>query len=268
MGSELTQTEVRAADYALHAAYPGVFPETPWQAMSRACEILSSCVPKGGRVVDIGGGVSVISGVLAKLGCEVYVLDNFEYDIGWIAATGSEDFKGTTARRREILAAEGVRFIECDLCEVAMGQFFQPETVDAVVSFHCFEHLHHSPQRLLQSVLETLRPGGKLLIETPNAVNLLKRFKVLAGYTNYHSYRDYWNAQRFGGHVREYSCGDFHDMAKLLGVSDYRVYGRNWFGSLSVITGRGPAFTVVDHLLRFAPGLCGSLFFEVHKPSL
>ena len=54
MGRAIRQNDVRQADYALHEAYPGVFPETPWPEMSRTCEIVSRLVRTGNRVVDIG----------------------------------------------------------------------------------------------------------------------------------------------------------------------------------------------------------------------
>jgi SAM-dependent methyltransferase len=266
MRAEMTGDDIQRADTELRAKHRDVFPATPWNAMRRNCAILPLVAGKGRRIIDIGGGVSVIAGILARLGCDVCVLDNFEYDLGWITATGDDDFAATTSQRREALTSEGVRFIDCDLCDVSLTQWFEPETIDAVVSFHCFEHLHHSPRGLLKSALEVMRPGGVLLLETPNAVNLLKRFKVLAGYTNYASYADYWNAPRFGGHIREYSVGDFHEMATLLGVHDYKVYGRNWFGKLEAIVGHGPAFQLLDGLLQTVPGFCGSLFFEARKP--
>jgi hypothetical protein len=74
------------------------------------------------------------------------------------------------------------------------------------------------------------------------------------------------NAPKFVGHIREYSVGDFREMATLLGVHDYKVYGRNWFGKLEAIVGHGPAFQLLDGLLQTVPGFCGSLFFEARKP--
>jgi SAM-dependent methyltransferase len=266
MRSAIDPERIQEAEAALLNAHPGLFSASPWNARCRNREILAKVARPGARIVDVGGGVSTISGILSRLGCEVHVLDNFKYDLGWITATGDSNFIATTAARKDALTSEGVRFIDCDLCDTSLHDYFDVNTVDAVVSFHCFEHLHHSPKKLLQSTLEVLTPGGVLLIETPNAVNLLKRMKVLAGFTNYASYGDYWNAQRFGGHVREYSVGDFTDMASLLGIPRYRIYGRNWFGTLDAVVGQGALFTVVDRILRTVPGTCGSLFFEAVKP--
>lgn len=265
MEAEITGADILRAHAELKEKHRGVFPDGAWSEIRRNSAILPLVAGKGRRVIDIGGGVSAIAGILARVGCDVCVLDNFEYDIGWIAATGDNNFAATTSRRREALSGEGVRFIDCDLCDVSLTQWFEPETIDAIVSFHCFEHLHHSPQALLKSALGVMKPNGVLLLETPNAINLLKRVKVVAGYTNYGSYADYWNAHTFGGHVREYSVGDFHQMASLLGLQDYKVYGRNWFGKLEAVVGHGLAFGMVDGLLRTVPGFCGSLFFEARK---
>jgi len=265
MPNVVVAQDVDNAEAAFLAAHPNLFSQTPWGAAQRNREILPRIASGGGRVIDLGGGVSSVAGLLARLGCEPIVFDNFEYDIGWISATGDAEFTATTARRRQALADDGVRFVDCDLCEVSLADYFPPGSVDVITSFHCFEHLHHSPRRLLGSALDVLKPGGLLLIETPNSVNLLKRAKVAAGYTNYASFHDYWNAEVFGGHVREYSFGDFEKLATLLGIKDYTIYGRNWFGTLNHFVGQGLMFCFVDGILKVVPGWCGSLFFEARK---
>ena len=63
-----------------------------------------------------------------------------------------------------------------------------------------------------------------MLIEVPNAVNLLKRIKVPLGKTNYPPYEEFFTDAHWMGHVREYSIGDLTALARLLGFRDWKIY--------------------------------------------
>lgn len=66
--------------------------------------------------------------------------------------------------------------------------------------------MHASPRELLNSVVSFLKPHGLLVIETPNAVSLGKRLKILLGKTGQVDAKLwYWNLGPFRGHVREYT---------------------------------------------------------------
>lgn len=106
-----------------------------------------------------------------------------------------------------------------------------------------------------------------MLLEVPNAVNLLKRLKVLAGRTNYGSYGDFYDAVNYTGHVREYAVSDLHALARRLGLSSYAIYGKNWYGTLFDKFGESPLSGVIDWSLQRFPGLCGSLFLDFRKPA-
>ena len=214
----------------------------------------------GGTLIDLGGGITLANGILARLGMKVHVVDFMENY--W--AEGSE-FTVNVQASFDFLRSQGVQFLKADLTDCDLRQHFPLGTVDRIVSNHTLEHFHRSPRKLLESGVDVLATGGMMVIEVPNALNLLKRIKVLFGRTNYAPFDDFYLNAHWTGHVREYSLEDLATLARLLGFDDWRIYGKNWHGSLYFdITSRHAAL-LADKALQFFPGLCGSLFLEANK---
>lgn len=213
----------------------------------------------GSSLVDLGGGVSPLNAFLAQQGMNVAVVDLLQDYYTHSTVIGS------IAPQIKMIESCGVRFVKADFTDCDLRSHFAGESVDTIVSYHTLEHLHHSPRRLLGSAYEILRPGGKVIIEVPNAANMLKRLKLLVGRTNYQPYRQYFESDRWVGHVREYTVGDLREMASHLNLSQWSLHGRNWYGTLyRKVRPRGLA-AVLDRLLRVRPGLCGSLFLVGRK---
>ncbi len=221
----------------------------------------------GSAIVDLGGGLNPLNGVMARLGASVTVLDIFEYDLAYLDGKSHHEFAAECGRARTFLQQLGVALRDCDLCKTDLTTLFTPNSVDAIVSHHCFEHFHQSPRVVLESSLVVLKPGGCLLIEVPNAVNLLKRLQVMVGQSNYTSYDLYYDANNYTGHIREYTASDFTALARKLNLEAYTIYGKNWFGTLYEKLGDNAISSAIDFCLQSFPGLCGSLFLEYRKPT-
>lgn len=219
---------------------------------------LSYC--PGGSLIDLGGGVSGTNGFLSLNGMDVTIVDLFQEYYSW------STIKDPIAEQQDYLASLGVKFIHADLVECNLLDHFAPDSVDSVVTYHTLEHLHHSPRQLLESAMQVLKPGGTLVIEVPNAANLLKRIKLLLGGTNYPNYSAFYEKERWVGHVREYTVGDLRQVANRLGLASWRIEGKNWYGSLYRKKILEFVAKPLDALLQTRPGLCGSLFLIGHKP--
>jgi len=208
-----------------------------------------------GTVLDLGGGFAVTNAVLADLGMKVYCVDLMgDYMI-------HSTLKASMDKQFQFLQGRGVNFIHCDLLKYEFTEF-SPGSVDVVCSYHTFEHLHHSPRHLCSHVRRVLKEGGVFFLEVPNALNLLKRIKVLAGRTNYPEYHEYFESDRWVGHVREYSLGDILYLARACGFKRWKVFGLNYYGTLYSKLGYGSIPALVDRCLRFVPGLCSTLYFD------
>lgn len=79
-----------------------------------------------------------------------------------------------------------------------LTQHYKPDTFDAVVCRHVIEHLV-SPLSLISGIREVLRPGGRVLMETPNWTRLFMPFSFLY----------FWNDYT---HIRPYTSASMHRM--------------------------------------------------------
>lgn len=217
---------------------------------------------QSGTLIDLGGGIALPNGVLAQLGMSVYVADMLE-DY-WEHRPHNHS---KVAQEVELLKACGVRFLVRDISKYDLTADFAGNSVDVIASFHCMEHLHSSPRLVLQSAMRVLKPGGKLIIEVPNAANARKRLALLLGRTNYTPYNDFFYTERFWGHIREYTKGDLQCLARNLGASRYQITGKNSIYGRWVTNIPSWFRWCSDVALRLFPGLCSSLVLEITKTS-
>lgn len=125
--------------------------------------MLLELLPAGGRVLDIGCSGGYLAERLAAGGATV---------------TGIE---------LDPVAAERARSV-CD--QVVVGDVeqlelpFEPGSFDAVVCADLIEHLR-DPGQFLSRVRPLLRPGGRLVLTTPNVANWTIRMQLLFGRWRY-----------------------------------------------------------------------------------
>jgi hypothetical protein len=99
----------------------------------------------------------------------------------------------------------------------------------------------------------------------PNAANLRKRAALLLGRTNYQPFLDYFRRDRYFGHIREYTVQELHELAAELGMRQYRIFGKNYYGGKRLERLPFKLGKLVDIALQTRPALCGSLFVEMFK---
>lgn len=142
-----------------------------WRDQTWFVKLLEKYVPARGRLFEIGCG----SGQLLKAA----------HDRGWDVA-GVE------------VAPDAVRWaVENLSLEIFEGDFlelnFEPESYDAVVMLNVIEHVD-DPQPFLNKAAEILKPGGFLLMRTPNLdlwynmARIKKGLPIVSGLTTHHFY--------------------------------------------------------------------------------
>lgn len=113
----------------------------------------------------------------------------------------------------------GVKIIEHDLEEDFP---FEKETFDAVVGFEIIEHLY-DPQHFLSESNRVLRPGGFILISTPNLNSLYQRLQVLFGF-HIHFLGTY-PEDSHGDHIRIFNKKTLKDLLIEAGFKPTVWYG-------------------------------------------
>lgn len=153
-------------------------------------------MPQPASVLDAGCGSGYGSAELAKTGASV---------------TGADVSGDAVAYAREHFGAQGIRFVEAP-CESLP---FEPESFDLVTAFEVIEHLERW-QELLTEANRVLKPGGVLLVSTPN--------------------RDYYTESRGEAgpnpfHVHEFDYPEFQEALKAV-FPHVRLWTQNHAGAI------------------------------------
>jgi SAM-dependent methyltransferase len=246
---------------ALAAEYPPEMREEQRRDVPRIAFNIEATIAAAPRkplgelsVCDVGGGIGLFSAGCAAIGFgRVLLIDDFRDEVNVRLGESTLDL-----HRRLGVAVHSCDVIE-DGLQGAAAKF------DVVTTFDSMEHWHHSPKRLFHEIVDGLADGGGLLIGAPNCVNLRKRLSVPLGRGAWSSMQDWYEPERFRGHVREPSVADLRFIARDLRLGDVRVFGRNWLGLGSGSPLVHTATRLLDGPLRLFPGLCSNLYLAGRK---
>lgn len=178
-----------------------------------------------GRVLDIGAGSGIISLASSAIGLETWALDHPARE--WL---------------RPWLEDRGVRYVLHDLSQATIplesGQF------DVIVFQDVIEHLPFSSRDIFSEFRRLLKPGGELIICTPNLSRLATRVKLLLGRTVHPPLSYFWESDfPFPGHYREFTGKEIRQMLEWSGFVplDLRYINRATAGRLRRVRRRWPS---------------------------
>ena len=97
---------------------------------------------------------------------------------------------------------------------------------DLIVMAEVIEHLQVPPLDVLTCLSSWLRPGGELLLQTPNAVSFAKRLRMLRGYNPFMMPRQPGDTS---GHIREYTVAELISLGREAGLEARDVSVLNYF---------------------------------------
>lgn len=201
------------------------------------------------EICDLGGGIGLFS-----VGCAAYgfkrtvVADDFNDSI-------NHEVGDTIFALHKTL---GVEVVSGDVVKNAMqnisGEF------DAITTFDSMEHWHHSPKRLFREAFKKLKVGGIFVLGVPNCVNIRKRISVPLGRGKWSRMEDWYEEDVFRAHVREPDTNDLLYIARDMGLTSVKIFGRNWLGYNSNSKAVRLATVVMDHPLRLRPSFCSDIY--------
>lgn len=225
---------------------PALWTDAPQVINKDLLHVHLTYVPNG-RLIDLGGGYSPTSAVLAQLGMDVTVVDTF---------ASTKFYQQFSAQQLcDTLQSFGVTLVRADLREYDPTTVFEPASVDTV---SCFETIYYfNPRHLLDRCMRVLKPGGNLVVECTNAVSLLRRARVLLGRTNINTFQDYFFDEV---HQRFWVKSEVQALGRYLNLSDVRLLGRNWSLYQSRKELPQAALMLADNALRASPGLCNDIY--------
>jgi SAM-dependent methyltransferase len=105
---------------------------------------------------------------------------------------------------------------------------WENNTFELAVLTEVIEHLPHSPVTPLEEVKRVLKPGGYVVITTPNAAKLHHRLKLLAGQSTsfpIHQLREvkHGDGSLYHLHNREYTLGELAQLLEWAGLEVVRA---------------------------------------------
>ncbi|HMO60142.1 MAG TPA: class I SAM-dependent methyltransferase [Roseiflexaceae bacterium] len=149
-------------------------------------------------VLEIGATPGQFTAILVRAGYHVDAVDLFP------------------EQRAELWQRLGVNVRYCNLDEQALP--YDDASFDVVVFSEVIEHLNASPLGALREMARVLRPGGRLIISTPNQHYLKSRMRTLADILlgrPFESFKEFQRSMRLVGPQRYYNHSRLYTMAEL-----------------------------------------------------
>ena len=167
---------------------------------------LTEFLPQKGSVLDVGSGQGLVPHALHLLGYSVFSVD-------------APRLSGPGPLERLLHLGIPGAYGEVGVDQLPLDR----ESIDAVFAGDVIEHLPDSPRPFLEHLSEVLRPGGLIMLSTPNATRLTVRTKVLLGFSNWPSIEDYFDEGVHGGHHKEYTANEILLVLRRVGFVDIEV---------------------------------------------
>jgi len=157
---------------------------------------------RGGRLLEVGAYPFFFTALLKEAGLPVTALDL------------------APERLAPLIARQGLDVIACDI--EAERWPFAEASFDYALFTELLEHLRVDPLFALAELNRVLKPGGLLLLTTPNLYALKTVLRFALGRGLWDPLAEFGKLRRLGhmGHVREYAR---RDVLRLLAASGFRA---------------------------------------------
>jgi SAM-dependent methyltransferase len=166
---------------------------------------------ESGTVLEVGAWFGSFALSLGRLGYDVVACDRYE------------SYGGAFAGHVALMEKDGVQIVstsrENELDQIArLGQF------DVVLAGAVIEHVPHTPRSLLETLHGAVRPGGLLLLDTPNVARYWNRRALERGETIFQPLEEQYDCDPpWEGHHREYTAAELEWMLQRVGCEDVEV---------------------------------------------
>jgi glycosyltransferase involved in cell wall biosynthesis/SAM-dependent methyltransferase len=228
----LTNTEFRPAPRATVAAPAAETAAPPAKAEAFAQEILSWTAPEaqgyaGSHITRLEKTLQItppgsLDDRVLEMGAYLQITPALKTRLGYGEVRGCYYGAAGRRERRSVTSADGVEFAcELDLFNAEKDRFpYEDGYFSTVLCCELIEHLFEDPMHLMSEVNRILKPGGYLVLTTPNIVSLRAIAGLLQGYQPglFPSYiRPRAGGEVDARHNREYTPREIQDLLENSG---------------------------------------------------
>ena len=167
-------------------------------------------IPRQRTILDVGCWIGVMPVALKLLGYNVVGIDKylFRSDVTSSFYFGPDDLN----KLKSVWKKYGLEILPKDILQDDLDCQY-----DAIATHDVIEH-QRLPKLFLDRIDAHLKPGGTLVLSTPNITNLLNRFRVLFGRAPMGNIEEWYReGENFTGHVREYTRDELSAMLRWSG---------------------------------------------------
>jgi SAM-dependent methyltransferase len=220
-------------------------------------KLLERMAPSPADVLELGAAPGNQSLGLARAGHRVTAVELGEASDAW----GNQPEGSMEAA----FAEAGVTLVIWDLEQVPYP--LEDESFDVVLLTEVLEHLRDYPALSLAEARRLLRPGGLLVLTTPNAAYILNRLRLAVGRSVYTHIDDWLHGLPHARHAREYTCAELELVCRHVGLEPVLITGGHFHrttGNRSLLARLWK--TPIDLIARRRPSLGPSLAIVARRP--
>ncbi|MFM9941397.1 MAG: class I SAM-dependent methyltransferase [Hyphomicrobiaceae bacterium] len=187
------------------------------------------------KVLDFGSYFGNFALMARKLGCKVDALDSYAR------------YAPALSQEREALIAAGIDIIDSSIHQDVLDRL--DRHYDAILCLGVIEHIPHTPRLLLEHLARHLRPGGCLILDTPNIAYLYRREALARGESVHLPVSLQFETELpFEGHHREYTTTEVAWMLKKVGFElvNLELFNYSIFGAKQLIGDDARRFRKMD----------------------
>jgi 2-polyprenyl-3-methyl-5-hydroxy-6-metoxy-1,4-benzoquinol methylase len=169
------------------------WPENEARVRLMVADVLARYVPdRRVRLLDVGCFNGYISFIFAQLGYSVTATDAYELK-----------------ESQQRFEKNGIEFFPSNLNELSPFKNIEDESFDVVVMGEVIEHVLNHPLGLMRDIARILRPGGFLILTTPNPATVMNVARLISGHSTLWGTADFIEFPKIDGE-QIISKGDIH----------------------------------------------------------
>mgnify|MGYP006296084183 CR=1 FL=1 len=176
------------------------------------------------RILELGASPYFFTALLLHyIECEVTGV-NVRAGV-WPGAANAEAERSSVRLRQGKDASATTHDVEIYIFNIEKDPFpFPDDAFDLVLCMETIEHLVYSPSHMLAESGRVLRPGGALLVSTPNAIDMNKTIRMIQNLPLGFYYSGYGV---YGRHNREFAPDELEKLVTACGFRVTKMWLKN-----------------------------------------